>query len=124
MKLRIKKDSLRWRLSKAEVASLCQSGYIEQQTNFAGNKFISGVKAREDMKTLSASFTDSRIELLVPAAWLQGWVSNDKVGFETNMPVGADQFLHLLLEKDFKCLDAAIEDQSDNYENPKLQHTG
>jgi len=35
------------------------------------------------------------------------------------MDIGDDKHLYLLLEKDFKCIDApAHEDQSDNFENP------
>jgi hypothetical protein len=37
----------------------------------------------------------------------------DRVGFEDTV----DQ-LHLLVEKDFTCLDNVAEDQSDNYPNP------
>jgi hypothetical protein len=40
----------------------------------------------------------------------------DKVGFG-NQAAG----LHLLIEKDFTCLDNVDEDQSDNYPNPLLQ---
>ena len=50
--------------------------------------------------------------------YLTGWASNSVVGFEETVNVGNDQILHLLLEKDFKCLDEAIGDQQDNYENP------
>jgi len=40
-------------------------------------------------------------------------IYTDKVGFEN-----ADGKLHLLVEKDFVCLDEVAEDQSDNYPNP------
>ena len=39
--------------------------------------------------------------------------NSDKTGFESNQ---GD--LHLLIEKDFTCLDNIEEDQSDNYPNP------
>jgi hypothetical protein len=41
------------------------------------------------------------------------FVNTDKVGYE-----GTHGNLHLLVEKDFTCLDNVAEDQSDNYPNP------
>jgi len=40
-------------------------------------------------------------------------INTDRVGFENH-----DAGLHLLVEKDFVCLDEVNEDQSDNYPNP------
>ena len=39
--------------------------------------------------------------------------NTDRVGFEETV-----SGLHLLVEKDFTCLDSIEEDQSDNYPNP------
>jgi len=47
------------------------------------------------------------------------WAANEVVGYEHNMDIGNGKQLYLLLEKDFKCIDAPpSEDQSDNFENP------
>jgi hypothetical protein len=41
------------------------------------------------------------------------------VGFSGEKPLTGQENLFLLVEKDFKCIDAeVIEDQSDNYEHP------
>jgi len=44
---------------------------------------------------------------------IQELIDTERVGFENHY--GA---LHLLIEKDFTCLDNVDEDQSDNYPNP------
>jgi hypothetical protein len=36
---------------------------------------------------------------------------------------GTEEKLHLLVEKDFTCLDNVTEDQSDNYPNPLLKES-
>ena len=40
------------------------------------------------------------------------------VGFNATKQVSDAESLYILVEKDFKCLDEATEDQQDNYENP------
>ena len=56
--------------------------------------------------------------MFIPASFLKDWPQNKVVGIETNMPVGENNNLYLLLEKDFVCLDKTTEDQGDNFENP------
>jgi hypothetical protein len=117
MKLRIKSNSLRIRLTKTEVSTLVNTGYLEDQTAFPGNSFTYALQT-SDADQLSASFTDNKITLFIPATWILHWADNDTVGFKGSMPVG-NSSLFLLVEKDFVCLDETTEDQSDNFENPK-----
>jgi len=57
--------------------------------------------------------------MYVPAQIPAVWAANEVVGYEHNMDIGNGKQLYLLLEKDFKCIDAPpSEDQSDNFENP------
>ena len=56
--------------------------------------------------------------MYVPPTIVNGWPQNNTVGFNAKMPLPNDGILHLLLKKDFVCLDDTSEDQSDNYTNP------
>lgn len=118
MKLRIKSNSIRIRLTKTEVSTLASTGYLEEQTLFADNKFVYAIKCMGNGNELSASLDINKITMFVPAALIKNWPKNNVVGFNTNIPVAENGSLYLLLEKDFACLDETIEDQSDNYENP------
>jgi hypothetical protein len=118
MKLRIKGNSLRIRLTKKEVSELAATGYLEEQTNFAGNKFVYALQAADAIDALSAQLGDNKITMIVPVGWAKEWPGNDLVGFDSKMPVNESTSLYLLLEKDFVCLDDTTEDQSDHYENP------
>jgi hypothetical protein len=117
MKIRIQGNSVRFRLSKSEVEQLGIKGFVEEKTNFPQGKFSYSVRQDADNSMLSASFEQGSITLHVPSTFASGWAGNNIVGLDTSVPMG-DQSLYLLLEKDFKCLDHASEDQSDNYENP------
>lgn len=123
MKLRIKSNSIRIRLTKTEVSTLANTGHLEDQTLFANNKtdsyrFVYALQRVDDANELSAKLDTNKITMFVPAALLKGWPENNIVGFDANMPVAENKFLYLLLEKDFVCLDETTEDQADNYENP------
>ena len=56
----------------------------------------------------------------MPDATGKSWYANDIITFDNVLKTSQENDLYLLLEKDFTCLDNTIEDQSDNYPNPKL----
>ena len=112
MKLRIKSDSLRYRLTRSDVNILAKEGYLEDQINFAGNPLIYSIQLTEGQE-LTASYIDSKITMSMSHQMVDELMDTDKVGFENT-----DGGLHLLVEKDFVCLDEVAEDQSDNYPNP------
>ena len=117
MKLRIKGNSLRIRLTKTEVSKLAETGYLEEQTIFPNNRFIYALQ-KTDAAALSATFESNKITMLVPDLFIKDWPVNDVVGLDTKMQLPNNESLFLLIEKDFVCLDETTEDQRDNYENP------
>lgn len=112
MKIRIKGNALRYRLTKSDIAGLADNGYLQEYTSFAEQPLIYALKAVEN-DTLSAGFFGNTITLFMPKQMAAELIHTDKVGFEAKS--GA---LQLLVEKDFTCLDNVDEDQSDNYPNP------
>ena len=119
MKIRINGNSVRIRLSKSEVDQFGKEGYLEESTSFGNGAFKYVLKSKNEGNSLSAAFEGNMMMMFVPEKTKQEWTSTEKVGYEANMPIGDGKTLFLLLEKDFKCLDNAIENQDDNYENPK-----
>ena len=117
MKLRIKGNSLRIRLTKTEVSKLAETGYLEEQTIFPDNRFVYALQKADDA-ALSAIFENNKITMLIPATFIKNWPANSIVGLENNIQLPNNESLFLLIEKDFVCLDETSEDQSDNYENP------
>ncbi len=118
MKIRIKGNSHRIRLSKSEVAMFAKDSCVEERTDFGNNTLIYALKSI-DGENMSANFTGRKITMLVPAHLLQQWASANLVSLEYNIPVNKNQHLYILLEKDFQCIDAVVtEDQSDYFENP------
>ncbi|WP_185211581.1 DUF7009 family protein [Sphingobacterium mizutaii] len=115
MKIRIKDNSVRIRLTQSEVNALYQDGKISSRTEFLEQAFVYAVE-RADMPELSVEFVENKITLKIPVNLLEQLYSTDVVGFE-----GLTGKVKLLLEKDFVCLDNTLEDQSDNYPNPNMK---
>ncbi len=107
MKIRIKGNSLRYRLTKSDMYRLSQEGYLEDKTNFGKSELIYVIQ-RSNERALSAFFNDNVICLQIPADMVKELDNTDQVGFS-----GMQGELFLLVEKDFTCLDEVGEDQSD-----------
>lgn len=120
MKIRIKGDSVRFRLTQTEVKSLSQEGEIFDKTNFGPAQFNYGVVLKKNIDHLQVSFENNTVVLEMPQTDGKVWFSNDIITYDHTMKTTLGNNLYLLLEKDFTCLDNTIEDQSDNYPNPKL----
>ena len=118
MKIRIQKNKVRYRLSKTDVAQLASAGYLEERTAFPQGELVYAIKSQPIIEKLSASFENQHITIFIPESFAQEWPDNDVIGIDSDMFISEQETLYLLVEKDFKCLDNAVEDQSDNYENP------
>ncbi len=119
MKLRIKGDSLRLRLSRTEVRDFATAGQIRSQTSFpAGRPFVYGL-AHSESPRVEVRFDDSALLINVPKSIADVWASTDQVSIREQVPLANGSHLVILVEKDFKCLSARVgEDEGDLFENP------
>lgn len=119
MKIRIRGNSIRLRLSKTEVDNLAKTGIIEEVTQFPNGSFTYILRTANDIENLTAELGNNAIIMNMPVAIAADWNNNNIIGFDHKQPLPDGATLSLLVEKDFKCIDASgSEDQSDNYENP------
>jgi len=119
MKIRIKENSIRYRLTKSEIDNFNKIGYLEERTEFPdGNSFHYRFERKDNIENLQAFFIDNRICMYVPDIIADEWTTTDIVGCDYKMKMKDGKELLLLIEKDFVCLDHTLEDQSDNFPNP------
>ena len=125
MKIRIKGNSIRYRLTKTEIDNFGKNGYLEERTEFInGTAFHYKLEKKYGIENLEASFTNNRITVFVPEVIAKEWTTTNVVGYDTKINIGDNKELFLLIEKDFVCLDHTLEDQSDNYTNPNKNMLG
>lgn len=122
MKLRIRGDSLRLRLSQGEVASFAERGALEDATVFGPDAKLVYALAFGD--AVGATFSGTRIEVTVPVDQARAWATNEEVGIEGTIGTVDGRTLKILVEKDFACLKPRGEDESDNYPHPNEHTTG
>jgi repressor of nif and glnA expression len=113
MKIRIKGNSIRFRLVKSEVKLLADTGFVEETTEFQVTKFTYRLKTKKNISELEADYSHNKITMFVPESEAKIWDTSDRISYKNVFGN-----LSLLLEKDFVCLDHTDEDQSDNYPNP------
>jgi hypothetical protein len=112
MKIRIKGNSIRYRLTRSEVENFGRDGYLEDHTDLGNNRLTYALRTTA-ADELWANYDHNTITLFMPVEMRTEWISTERVGFEKRTTD-----LYLLIEKDFQCLDQVEEDQSDNYPNP------
>ncbi len=118
MKLRIKGDSLRLRLSRTEVAQLVEQSSITETTHFEpGRELQYAVVLHAGTGGLTARFGDGRIEIVVSTAEAETWAVGDAVGLYGETDTGNGS-LALSVEKDFACLDRSDAENADTFPNP------
>ncbi len=123
MKLRLKENTIRIRLSMPEVEKLIGAGQIASKTVFPGmNALVTQIHlGGGEIPTIS--FENERITIDLPEKSARGWPDSDQVGFQWSLPLKDGSQLFLLIEKDFRCLtERPGEDESALYPNPKQAH--
>ncbi|MEM7548934.1 MAG: hypothetical protein AAF363_04635 [Bacteroidota bacterium] len=118
MKIRIKGNSVRFRLDKLDLQLLEENGRVDEKTEFPSSTFIYSVLSSRN-EEIESDFKSNRIELRLPETLIQKWINSDQVGFENN-----EGSLKILIEKDFQCLTPREEeDDLNTFPNPLEKHT-
>jgi hypothetical protein len=118
MKIRIKGNSIRLRLSKTEITSFGTLGLLEEKTEFGNSTLTYTLACDSEASELRATYAANKITVHVPEEIKNEWTKTDRVGFENKFKIANQKELFILIEKDFVCLDNTFEDQSDNFPNP------
>ena len=124
MKLRIKGDSVRFRVAPSEVNLLLRKGKLTSQVRFSlrpRQSLLYTLVLDENIEKAVVSFTGSEIIARLPQKKAAHWASTDAVGISAEMELGGASSLSLLVEKDFACLDLSDKDNEDTYPNPNAE---
>ncbi|MEO1652062.1 MAG: hypothetical protein AAFU64_00835 [Bacteroidota bacterium] len=125
MKLRMTKNSIRIRIRKSELALLKENQKISESVQFPGApafQFSLAIVKQEDK--LKARLENQHLGLFLSPSAAEYWFAPSQVSLESFIDLPEGEQLHLLLEKDFPCLDRPEQDKSDTFwelapENPE-----
>ncbi|MEO0424298.1 MAG: hypothetical protein AAF184_18305 [Pseudomonadota bacterium] len=119
MKLRIRGNSIRLRVTRGELASIASEGRVEERVDFGTSALHYRLVRDDALPAPMASFEGPVIEVRLPAATVDAWANDDtQVSVDAQQTVG-DGALRILVEKDFACLQPRTgEDESDMFAHP------
>ncbi len=123
MKLRIRGDSVRLRLSQSETVELAEAGAVTDSVGFsAGDRLEYGLEIG-DVSAPVASFDRAGIRVKLPVDAVRKWLEPQEVTISAEQALGAGGVLSILIEKDFACLAPREgEEDSDAFPNPQAAH--
>ena len=121
MKLRIKGNSIRLRVSRSDLTKLAERGAIQDEVHFSGHTWdawIYGIARRQALSVPTVEFEERRVLVVVGDEEVRRWSSTEEVGIYFLQDIGVHGTLEIALEKDFACLDRSHEENSDTFPNP------
>jgi len=118
MKLRLHGNSLRLRLSQADVAQFSKTGYVEEAIEFgAGANLCYILESSSKIVSPRALYQNGELRVQISCAASKEWVTTDRVGISGEQALANGKPLSILIEKDFKCMHGDDLD-ADAYPNP------
>lgn len=126
MKLRIRDNSVRLRLTRGEVDAVRRDGLVTAHTTFpGGHVFTYRLESSPASVKPEAFYSATEMTVRVPEETVLGWASSEQVSIAGEQAVSDDAALRILVEKDFACLTPRDdEDESDMYPHPNARPGG
>lgn len=121
MKLRIRQNTIRLRLKRAEVDRIASGESIVEETHFPGSVLTYRLDV-VDKAPVSAHFDLGSLTISLPASEVEQWAQTEQVSIVAEQRVRDSETLSLLIEKDFQCLSPGHhrpgEDDTDTFPHP------
>lgn len=121
MKLRIRDNSIRLRLTQTEVDHVREQGLVRGYTHFAGgNTFGYLLESSPATVKPEAHISNNVLSVRVPQQDIRQWADSDEVSIAATQILDDGDELRILVEKDFACLaPREAEDESDMFPHPQ-----
>ena len=126
MKIRIRDNSVRLRLTRGEVEAVRQKGVVSCSTCFPGGREFGYIlESSPDIAEMTACFRNDAISVRLPEVTALAWAGSGNVSIRGEAALDGGTALQILVEKDFTCLNSRDgEDESDMYQNPDAEKAG
>jgi len=105
VKLRIRGNSIRLRLTRSEVDQLCAVGRVSEAVHLPSKRsFGYALEVSDRVDRPTAEWDGDGIRVLLPRPAGVSWARSEQVGIEAQVALDDGGALTLLVEKDFPCL--------------------
>jgi hypothetical protein len=123
MKLRVRDNSIRLRLTRTEVEKVAAEGLVKASVPFsAGVSFDYVLESSLACVEAVAHFSNGVLTICLPEERTRQWAASEEVSIAAQQSLDDGGSLAILVEKDFACLAPREgEDESDMYAHPAAQ---
>ncbi|RLA24809.1 MAG: hypothetical protein DRQ63_10555 [Gammaproteobacteria bacterium] len=120
MKLRIRDNSIRLRLTRTEVETVRVDALVRGKVIFAGGTTFEYVLESSPATVKpEAHISNNVLTVRIPESEIQQWSTSEQVSISAEQNLDGGGYLTILIEKDFACLTPRDgEDESDMFPNP------
>ena len=121
MKLRVRDNSIRLRLTRSEVELVRNDGLGLGRVPLAGrNNFDYVLESSPATVKPEAHISNNVLTVRIPEAEIISWSESDEVSISASQILDGGDQLNILVEKDFACLAPREgEDETDMYPHPE-----
>ncbi len=121
VKLRIRDNSIRLRLTRGEVDAVSSDGLISASVPFAGGVTLEyALESSPACVKPVALFSNNALTVRVPETEVLEWASTEAVSIAAEQLLDEGGHLKILVEKDFACLAPREgEDETDMFPHPE-----
>ena len=104
VKLRVRDNSIRLRLTQTEVDKIQTDGLVKATVSFPGGSGLDYIlESTAAAVKASASFSDGALTVQLPESEVLDWASTEQVSIAADEVLDDGQLLKILVEKDFAC---------------------
>jgi hypothetical protein len=120
LKLRIRDNSIRLRLSRPEVVAANSDGLVKGRVQFAGSSSFDYVLESSPATVKpEAHISNNVLTVRIPQMDVNQWAESEQVSISSEQILDDGALLKILVEKDFACLAPREgEDESDLFPHP------
>ena len=121
MKLRIRDNSVRLRLTQTETETLNTQGVVTARTRFPGGRSLEYAVVSSPASVMPAvHFSENRLTVRLPETIVLARATSEQVSMQGEQRLEDGDIVSILVEKDFRCLAPREgEDESDMFAHPQ-----
>ena len=130
MKLRIKGDSLRLRVSRSELERLLGGERIEETIHFTAApeaRLTYALQSTPQSDPVRLQYLPQSVTVFLSEEQANFWGKEGEIGIYTSIytftDIGEASSLEIIIEKDFACLDRGEDENADTFPNPQVGTT-
>lgn len=127
MKLRIRDNSLRLRLTRSEVQRIGNKESVVSSIQLGitdEHRLMYGVASSSLISAMQVSFLGNVIRIVLPEKEALAWAHGTEIGIYSEQQMSEHETLKILIEKDFFCLKPRTheqEDETDMFPHPNAE---